>query len=111
MKFYVEKSDIDFSKTANSSVSRGDLVALEDSDGKFFLAVVGNGYYLDPTYGRLSNTWTMIEVQPDGTMGEEFAHHYSSFYYVTTYKTFMKVVNANEDAPVKEVSKKSRKKN
>lgn len=30
-----------------------------------------SGYYLDPTYGRVSNWWTWQRVNEDGSLGEQ----------------------------------------
>lgn len=40
------------------------------------LVEITSGYYLDPTYGRVSNFWTWRKVREDGTLG---SHHYHGY--------------------------------
>ena len=36
-----------------------------------YLVKVIDGQYLDPVYGRLSNSWTWRRVKKDGSLGKE----------------------------------------
>lgn len=33
------------------------------------ISLITDGFYIDPTYGRISNHWTWRPVRPDGSLG------------------------------------------
>ena len=49
------------------SWKKGDIVKHPDG----YEVKITSGYYLDPTYGRLSNFWYWKRVLPDGKLGKE----------------------------------------
>jgi len=61
----------------------GDIVFYKNKEGVFQKIKIVSGQYFDSQYGRLSNFWTWIVVNEDGSESKEKCNGYGNFFVKT----------------------------